>query len=730
MCRFSFVSFLLFLSVFSFSAFGQTPEPLPTPPPIVIDDGDVVKITTNLIQIDVVVTDKNGNQITDLNPEDFEIYENGKRQDISNFSYIFNKTTQNQTNPPVSNSSGSFDIPAPPAKLKLEQIKRTYALVVDDLGLSFENISTVRYSLKKFVEEEMQNGDLVAIVRTGSGIGALQSFTSDKRQLLAAIEKIRWNPQGRGDISAFKPLQKSFADKEDETEALKLEKGGSQGQNSVPQINRDEKTAADFERKDDDFRNANYSQGSLGALSYVIRGMKELPGRKSVMFISEGFQTYVDDTTRGSLLGSKKRIDTGVLSSLRKVAELANRSSVVIYTFDPRGLVNPAALNSSSNRREERYTRDSQQTMRYLAEETGGLPYVDQNKLGRGIRQAVADQSGYYLLGYVPDSDTFDSNTSKFNKFKIKVNRPGLEVRYRSGFFGVTEEEVAKTKQSPTQQIYDALTSPFGANDITLNLNAIYADDEKIGSFIRSLLNIGAKDLTFSTEPNGMHKTNFDLIAMTFGDNGSPIDQVTKNYTIQVNDADYQRMLEKGFVYNLLVPIKKPGAYQFRVALRDTATKKIGAASQFIEVPNLKKDRLTLSSIVLNNFTTDELKNPAQKQVQNNYADGFSDTSVRKFKQDSLLRYDYAIYNAKTNPTDLEVSARLFRDNKIVLEGAPSKLNADKQTDLSRIEAAGAITLGKNLPPGNYILQIIVTDNRAKNKNQTTSQFIDFEIIE
>ncbi|MBA2494948.1 MAG: VWA domain-containing protein, partial [Acidobacteria bacterium] len=201
MNKFSFTSviFLLFL-LFSVSVFAQTPMPTATPPN---DDGEVVKISTALIQLDVIVTDKKGNQVTDLKPEDFEIFENGEKQNITNFSYIFSNPEKRPTDSPTPKTTDKFSIPIPPAKLKLEQVRRTYAIVIDDLGLSFENVNWVQQSLKKFVNEQMQEGDLVAVIRTGSGIGALQSFTSDKRQLLAAINKIKWNPQGRGGISTF-----------------------------------------------------------------------------------------------------------------------------------------------------------------------------------------------------------------------------------------------------------------------------------------------------------------------------------------------------------------------------------------------------------------------------------------------------------------------------------------------------------------------------------------------
>ena len=167
-------------------ASAQTASPTPA-------DEDVVKITTSLIQVDVTVTDSKGRIITDLKPEEMEIYENGKKQKISNFSFVSNVRERSESTTGTGQKPGqSIPVPAP----KAEQVRRTIALVVDDLTLSFESTYYVRRALKKFVDEQMQDGDLVAIIRTGAGIGALQQFTTDRRQLYAAIERVRWNPAG------------------------------------------------------------------------------------------------------------------------------------------------------------------------------------------------------------------------------------------------------------------------------------------------------------------------------------------------------------------------------------------------------------------------------------------------------------------------------------------------------------------------------------------------------
>ncbi len=181
----------------------------PTPTPKEDDDGDVVRITTNLVQFDAVVTDKKGQQVTDLRPEDFEVSVNGRRQAITNFSYVVAEAGAGVAAgaTPASRANNKNAPYIPPARVKPSDVRRTIALVVDDLGTSFEDIAYVRQALKKFVEEQMQEGDLVAIMRTSAGMGALQQFTSDKNILRRAIERVRWNPMGRGGLSAFAPME-------------------------------------------------------------------------------------------------------------------------------------------------------------------------------------------------------------------------------------------------------------------------------------------------------------------------------------------------------------------------------------------------------------------------------------------------------------------------------------------------------------------------------------------
>src|SRR5256886_17353799 len=168
----------------------------------------------------------------------------------------------------------------------------------------------------------------------------------------------------------------------------------------------------------------------------------------------------------------------------------------------------------------------------------------------------------------------------------------------RNGFFGVSDED-KPVPRTLAQQMFDALAAPFAANGVGLQLTSLFGNDAKAGSFMRSVLHIDGHDLTFTDEPDHLHKYGYDVLAMTLGDNGVPVDQNGKIYTLKLTDESYKRPLRDGLVYYVTVPVKKPGAYQLRMSLRDTNTERIGSASQFVEVPDLKKNRLALSGLAL-----------------------------------------------------------------------------------------------------------------------------------
>jgi hypothetical protein len=179
-------------------------------------------------------------------------------------------------------------------------------------------------------------------------------------------------------------------------------------------------------------------------------------------------------------------------------------------------------------------------------------------------------------------------------------------------------------------------------------------------------------------------------------------------------------------------PVKKPGAYQLRLAIRDTATDKVGSANQFIEIPNLKKDRLALSSVVLEDLPYAEYQRLNSTGAAATLATTYTDSSLRQFKAGTVLTYGFSIFNPRPGSVgggDLEWQLKLYRDGKLMFDGKPQKV-AGEQTRPNVLEAAGSLMLGTETGPGDYVLQITATDKLAPPKKNSATQFVQFEIVE
>jgi VWFA-related protein len=647
------------------AAQSQQSPPAPTDP-----NRQVFRLGVELVQIDATVTDKRGRHVSDLTAEDFEVFQDGRPQRITTFAYV--------RGPAPATTAVPAGAPLGPSRpLTADRVRRTIAIVVDDLGLSFESTARIRDVLRGFLDKQMQQGDLVAIIRTGAGSGALQQFTSDRRVLNAAVDRVRWNMMARG--AAFPA----------ESEA---------------------------DRQVEGFRNEIFCAGTLGAITYVVRGIAELPGRKSVIVLSDGFRLTDADGYYGR-----------VMDSMRTLVDAANRAGVVIYSIDARGLVvtGPSAADispdASAGRAEE--LNATQDGLGFLAYETGGLFVRNQNDIGGAVERALEDQQGYYLLGYVPDGSTFDATRPRFHKLSVRAKQPDLRVRSRKGFFG--RSDPAPKSITAASRIVAAVMSPFAGGDVGLRLSSFFGHVEKTGPVILSVMHINARDLAFLSEADGTRVAEVEVLAVTFGEDGQIADQNGRRFTFRLAPDAYARALSTGFVYRIRVPLKKAGPYQLRIAVRDTTSDKIGSASQFIDAPDVKKGRLALSGLVI-----EGLSQPSQTAADNvvDHSDPSATVALRTFRQGIDTRYFSEIYNARRRNglLDLESETRLYRDGVEVFRGTPRPVvpQADSRAPLV---AGGILQIGGAMPAGSYVFELLVTDKVAKRR---ASQTIDFDVVQ
>ncbi len=694
------------------------------------DADDVVRITTNLVQVDAVVLDGDGRHVSELRAEDFEITEDGRKQPITNFSYVrtarpFESPATSSPAPAIATTARGKDgrgeksiaPPVPPAVMRPDQTRRITVLAIDDLGLSFESLTIAQRALRKFVDEALQPDDMLAIVRTGAGTGTLQQLTSDKRRLHAAIDSLRWNPRGRMGVN---PIVAGVQHETQDRAGVPEEAGGEgTGRDTITGLNQRISTNA-----------------TLEALAYFVRGLRELPGRKSIVIVSDNIPTRN--------INGENIVDT----EMRRLIDLANRSSVTFYGIDPRGLptlgVEAAdggicigspgctgprlsqVLSGNDPRIGARRSAfyESQDGLNHLARQTGGFAAFNTNDLRRSFGRVFDDQVGYYLIGYRPDERTFDVKTGvpRFRSLQIKLpKRPDLKVRSRSGFYGSPEREEQRTPQTRDQMLVNALSSPFASGGVNLRLTALFGNEALEGSFMRSMLYIDTRNLTFTPEGDGWQKAVIDVLAVVFNADGSIAEQANRTHTLRARGETYDRVLQSGIVYTLNVPVRQPGAYQLRFAVRDAATDRVGTASEFVEVPDVNRNRLALSGLVAAAAGGNEAE-----------ADPQTGPAVRRFERGMRMDFGYIIYNARLDKASgkprLSTQVRMFRGGQQIFASPPEPFDVGAQQDLRRLVATGRLRLGGELTPGNYVLQVVVTDDLSGGKEQA-AQWIDFTIV-
>ncbi len=721
----------LALAVPLVGAGGQAPQ---APPP-------VIRVTLSLVQVDAVVTDKSGRHVTDLTAADFEIFEDGRRQEITHCSYV---AIPALPPPPPRPADPALPAPPVPTRIRPDRVRRTIALVVDDLGLSFRSTIEVRDALRKFVDEQMEPGDLVAIVRTRGGIGALQQFTVDKQQLRAAIERVRFNAaQNRVGVDSFAPIG--------EDKNLIDSNSGPRGSGGGAKV------GADIEA----LRQSMLATASLSSVRWVVRALGELPGRKAVVLFSEGLRLYEDETDRRAIgdpgargrgagvtrseqgTRSSERGDPRTDDALRRLVDDANRASVVLYTVDTRGLsplgltaaddVNTnlgngeptvADLQSHGDAR-RKLQRDTEWGLQAMAQETGGVLMRNQNDLSKAVGRVLDDQRGYYLIGYAPDAASFKGSDAKpsFHRLKLSVKRPGLQVRSRAGFYGRIDAETAVEPPTPAQSLVAAVASPFASGALRLELTSLFVHEPKAGYLLRSLIHLDTRALDLR-EVEGKLGTKLELLAVTFGDNGTIVDQLGRAQDVRVAPERVEEAHREGLTFRLDVPVKKPGAYQLRVAVRDANTGRIGSANQLVQVPDLEQKKLALSGIVVGSVRADGA--PADAGTD-------ATAALRRFRPGQALSYSFAVYNARldraTGLPRLAAQMRLFRDDQLLTAGAARPVDAGPTTDARQVTGGGAFVLGPEMPPGDYLLQVIVTDTLAARKEAAiVAQAVAFEV--
>ncbi|MEP6946978.1 MAG: VWA domain-containing protein, partial [Acidobacteriota bacterium] len=632
----------IFLLLISAAAFSQVPTPAPTP-------DDVVKITTKLVQIDALVTDKAGKQVTDLKASDFRLLQDGKPQVITSVVYISTDagSAGQSAGPAVKSAKDAVPLPTSIQRPSPATPGRLITFIVDDgnCSASASGMFAARDGLKKFVNEQMQPGDRVAIYRTRAGTSMLQQYMSDKVRLLRSIDQIRWYPPTGG----CPPSDGSF-----------FEAATPNTRDKVGADGNPEKIESDAERKirekGEDSGKDHQINGTLGVVDYIVRGLERVGGRKIVFFMSDGLALR----SRGGEIMSAKDI-------LHSLTEQANRAGVVFNTIDVRGLYTTSiearddvqaktdvmASDTVVATRDADKSR-SEDGMYYLADATGGNFYRNTNDLAGPIKRVLGLESGYYLIAYEPSEDTFRGK--HFNKIEVRVERPGVTVSSRPGFDAVIDQPARIiAKRTADSELYEAIAAPLPIAGLDLQLTAYFGNSQAEGSFIRSLIHIGGESIKFEDDPaSGLKKASFDVVAVTLDEKNKVVDEFTRAHTYKVPADALPLIRQNGLIYSSDVPIKKPGTYNFRVVIRDNTSGLLGSSSQIVDLPELKNGRLFISGLNLSEvaengrFAIPGAVKPENALVMTTTT---AAPAIRQFHRGTVIAYSYVAYNAPMTPS-------------------------------------------------------------------------------
>lgn len=357
----------------------------------------------------------------------------------------------------------------------------------------------------------------------------------------------------------------------------------------------------------------------------------------------------------------------------------------------------------------------------------------DNNDLAYGLQRIVDSEQGYYLLAYHPDDVDVSPEKARARSYKVilRLKRPELELRTRSEFRRLMlPRDGATPIKGKDDYLREALTSPFVREDVRLRMTAFFSG----GAEFKILLHVNANDMEFVKSSDDTYQASFDMVAVALDDNGKIAAQLARSQSVRVTFAAYEQFLRDGFVYSVSVPIKLPGAYQLRVALRDSSSERLGSDSQIVEVPDARKKQLMVSGFAVQRVDpfigSDGTQNTNDQTGPNALSGG---PAVRQFNARDVLTYSYLIYGARrpnaTGAPDLWSQIRLFRAGKEVFTGKETPVTTSQMSSGGGIVAVGTFRLGERLEPGEYFLQIIVIDKLAPAEKQLSDQWIDFEIV-
>jgi VWFA-related protein len=702
--------------------------------------GDLaIRVSVNLVQIDVSVADQRGVPIRGLSKSDFEVFLDGKPENIKSFLEV--RIPPGEPAPVRADGHQAQAAGQTARPVRPEQITRAVAIFVDDISLSAQTVPQVRRGLERIIQRDVGVGDLVAIVRASAGLGALQDFSTDKGMLLAAVSHIQWRPSGRGQMT---PYDEVGVDRTSELMRLGVTP------NSVFGF-----------QEEENYREQTYTFAVLDSLQRVVAGMAGMPGRKSVVILSDRLPMSLREITQGPGQGRAPVQVSGsdaILEKLRASVDQAARNGVVINVIDTRGLASlrmgageilaspggvlapvaggqletsnagpgagsatgPASTSAdvvwatTADLRESHDTR--QAGGQFLAHETGGLMIPESNDIAASVERVFDAMGSYYLVGFEPPQDAFELASNGHPVFRhiiVRVKRTGAHVRTRSGFYGTTENPEALRKPSAELRLANSLKSPFGSSGLDIDLRSSFLGARKSEWVTLVSLWVDAHHLTLEG-PTNNRSGIVHLIVRVFGVDGALLEGgIDEWLRISLDEKGYQLAMKNGLVYSTSIVIKKPGPYQIRAAVLDRESGRVGSASQFLVLPKPDPHRILLSGIVFTGMLSKEDDiTPAR--------------TPRSFRPGQTVPFTFEIMGDLGNKTFI-AGTRLYRDGTLVAESPPHPVDIANKTLHGSIFAKSEVKIPEVAAPGHDELQIFVREG-GTGANKSAVQWTELDV--
>jgi len=557
------------------------------------EQDDVIRVDTTLVQTDVMVFDKKGHFVDGLRPDQFELKVDNRSQPIAFFERITSASPREATNSPV--KPGASETSSGVDSTSAKTAGRTVIFFIDDFHLAPASLVRTRQALIEFIDHGMNDKDLVAIVSPSGQIGFLQQFTDDKTALRSAVARLNYRTNAKMDMGS-PPMSEYIALKirEGDEQAIAYYSQQIQQQNCykikgefVCMVSPQSAIALTKERAQEIVTTAAPdTDNTLRLLEGLMRSAGQLPGRKLVFLISDGF--YLND------------FKSGARDKIKRITDAAGRAGVVIYTLDARGIISSSLDVTNDRPIDSKGMMDSsgigeisasQDGLNALAGDTGGRAFRNTNApMSEWVDKVLDETANYYLLAWRPDTE--EQKRGKFNHISASIiGRPDLTVRFRGGYFKTAPLPILTTRKKPDKDPTKAreddmrlvIDAPVSQRQIPTVVDLALNLIPGVGTRTRATIEISRASLAFDLN-DGKQVADVDIGGIFYDDKGKPITSFVGRLKIFPLPENESRSTPTQPVYNFDAWLP-PGLYQVRVGIRDLKSGKIGSAMQWITVP-------------------------------------------------------------------------------------------------------------------------------------------------